>query len=76
MANLTNVKIDNLAYDSSKGAANFSIKCQIDGTHASAFGSVPVKTPGDQKESEVRAASKAALADFLQALAAHVRSAP
>ena len=76
MPSITNITISSLAHDSSRGVTNYAINCMVDGQRASVFGAVPVRTPGDQKESEVTAASKAAVADFLQALSGQIRSLP
>ncbi|PWK65876.1 hypothetical protein [Aminobacter sp. AP02] len=75
MSNLTNIAIKGLSHDSTANAANFNITCRLDDEPASIMGRLPVPTSGDLKESEVTALSKAALADLLEAIAAHLRSA-
>ena len=73
MTALDNVRVASLSHDASTEMANFNISFTMDGRQCLVLGAVCTPTPVGLSESEAQSALRAHLANYLEALAAHLR---
>ncbi|MCA6098869.1 hypothetical protein [Bradyrhizobium australafricanum] len=76
MTSITNFHVQALSHDSRNGNANFVLNRSVGAKPGNVMGLLPIALTGDPKESEINAALKTQLADFLESLAGQIRALP